>query len=182
MYNTLLQGQDPALVIEPLNGYRLKEKLPENLGIFTIPLGVAEQLTTGSDITVVSYGSTLRLAQTAAETLLPLGISAEIIDVQSLIPFDSTKVIGASVQKTNRLLVVDEDVPAGGTGYILSQLLEHQDLYQYLDSKPSLLTAKAHRPAYGTDGDYFSKPSVEDIVERVYGIMHEAKPNQFPAL
>ena len=182
MYNTLLQGQDPALVIEPLNGYRLKEKLPQNLGDFTIPLGVAEQLRTGTDITVVSYGATLRLVQTAADRLASMGINAEVIDVQSLIPFDSTAVIGASVQKTNRLLIVDEDVPGGGSAYILSQLLEKQNIYQYLDSQPCLLTAKAHRPAYGTDGDYFSKPSLEDIMEKVYAIMHEAKPNQFPAL
>ena len=182
MYNTLLQGQDPALVIEPLNGYRLKEKQPENFGEFTVPIGVAEQLRTGTDITVVSYGSTLRLVQIAAERLVKLGINAEVIDVQSLIPFDSTAVIGASVQKTNRLLIVDEDVPGGGSAYILSQLLEKQNIYQHLDSQPTLLTAKAHRPAYGTDGDYFSKPSIEDVVEKVYAIMHEVKPNQFPSL
>ncbi|NCG03743.1 MAG: transketolase [Bacteroidetes bacterium] len=182
MYNTLLQGRDPALVIEPLNGYRLKEKQPENFGEFTVPIGVAEQLRTGTDITVVSYGSTLRLVQIAAEKLVKLGINAEVIDVQSLIPFDSTAVIGASVQKTNRLLIVDEDVPGGGSAYILSQLLEKQNIYQHLDSQPTLLTAKAHRPAYGTDGDYFSKPSIEDVVEKVYAIMHEVKPNQFPAL
>ena len=182
MYNTLLQGQDPALVVEPLNGYRLKEKQPENLGEFTIPVGVAEQLRTGTDITLVSYGSTLRLVQIAAEKLATMGINAEIIDVQSLIPLDKTAVIGASVQKTSRLLIVDEDIPGGGSAYILSQLLEKQNIYQYLDSQPMLLTAKEHRPAYGTDGDYFSKPSIEDIVEKVYAIMHEAKPSQFPAL
>lgn len=182
MYNTLLQGQDPALVIEPLNGYRLKEKLPENLGEFTVPIGIAEQLTTGTDLTVVSYGSTLRLVQEAMKTLTQMGIAIEIIDVQSLIPFDVTGVIGASVQKTNRLLIVDEDVPGGGSAYILSQLLSHQDVYTHLDSEPILLTAKEHRPAYGTDGDYFSKPSLEDIVEAVYAIMHEAKPSQFPEL
>jgi len=182
MYNTLLQGHDPALVIEPLNGYRLKEKQPENLGDFTVPIGIAEQLTTGTDITVVSYGSTLRLVQAAAEKLAQMDIQVEVIDVQSLIPFDTTSVIGASVQKTNRLLIVDEDVPGGGSAYILSQLLEKQNIYQHLDSQPTLLTAKAHRPAYGTDGDYFSKPSLEDIVEKVYAMMHEAKPNQFPEL
>lgn len=182
MYNTLLEGRDPALVIEPLNGYRLKEKQPENFGEFTVPIGVAEQLRTGTDITVVSYGSTLRLVQIAAEKLVKMGINAEVIDVQSLIPFDSTAVIGASVQKTNRLLIVDEDVPGGGSAYILSQLLEKQNIYHYLDSQPTLLTAKEHRPAYGTDGDYFSKPSIEDVVEKVYAIMHEVKPNQFPAL
>ncbi|MDA1083974.1 MAG: thiamine pyrophosphate-dependent enzyme [Bacteroidetes bacterium] len=182
MYNTLLQGRDPALVIEPLNGYRLKEKQPENFGEFTVPIGVAEQLRTGTDITIVSYGSTLRLVQSAVEKLMKMDINAEVVDVQSLIPFDSTAVIGASVQKTNRLLIVDEDVPGGGSAYILSQLLAKQHIYQHLDSQPTLLTAKDHRPAYGTDGDYFSKPSVEDIVEAVYAIMHEAKPNQFPAL
>lgn len=182
MYNTLIQGRDPALVIEPLNGYRLKEKQPENFGEFTVPIGVAEQLRTGADITIVSYGSTLRLVQSAAEKLMKMDINAEVVDVQSLIPFDSTAVIGASVQKTNRLLIVDEDVPGGGSAYILSQLLEKQHIYQHLDSQPTLLTAKDHRPAYGTDGDYFSKPSIEDIVEAVYAIMHEAKPNQFPAL
>ena len=182
MYNTLLQGQDPALVIEPLNGYRLKEKQPENLGDFTVPLGIAEQLRTGNDITLVSYGSTLRLVEEAADTLAQMGITTDVIDVQSLIPFDATNIIGASVEKTNRLLIVDEDVPGGGTAYILSQLLEKQDIYTHLDSQPSLLTAKDHRPAYGTDGDYFSKPSKEDIVEAAYTIIHEANPNQFPPL
>jgi pyruvate/2-oxoglutarate/acetoin dehydrogenase E1 component len=182
MYNTLLQGQDPALVIEPLNGYRLKEKQPENLGEFTVPLGIAEQLRTGNDITMVSYGSTLRLVEEAAETLAQMGITSDVIDVQSLIPFDATNIIGASVEKTNRLLVVDEDVPGGGTAYILSQLLENQGIYPHLDSQPSLLTAKDHRPAYGTDGDYFSKPSKEDIVEAAYAIMHEANPIQYPEL
>lgn len=182
MYNTLLIGQDPALVIEPLNGYRLKEKLPDNLGTFTVPIGVAEQLNTGKDITIVSYGSTLRLVQEALIKLEQMGIYAELIDVQSLIPFDTTGVIGGSVAKTNRLLIVDEDVPGGGSAYILSQILEGQNIYEHLDSKPSLLTAKNHRPAYGTDGDYFSKPSLEDIVEAVYTIMHEAKPSQYPAL
>jgi 2-oxoisovalerate dehydrogenase E1 component len=182
MYNTLLQGQDPALVIEPLNGYRLKEKKPENLGEFTVPIGIAEQLRTGNDITMVSYGSTLRLVEEAAETLAQMHITSDVIDVQSLIPFDSTNIIGASVEKTNRLLIVDEDVPGGGTAYILSQLLEKQDIYPHLDSQPSLLTAKDHRPAYGTDGDYFSKPSKEDIVEAAYTIVHEANPNKYPAL
>ena len=182
MYNTLLQGQDPALVIEPLNGYRLKEKQPENLGNFTVPLGIAEQLRTGNDMTLVSYGSTLRLVEEAANTLAQMGITTDVIDVQSLIPFDTTNIIGASVEKTNRLLIVDEDVPGGGTAYILSQLLEKQDIYPHLDSQPNLLTAKDHRPAYGTDGDYFSKPSKEDIVEAAYAIMHEAKPNQFPSI
>jgi pyruvate/2-oxoglutarate/acetoin dehydrogenase E1 component/TPP-dependent pyruvate/acetoin dehydrogenase alpha subunit len=182
MYNTLLKGKDPALVIEPLNGYRLKEKQPENLGNFTVPIGIAEQLRTGNDITIVSYGSTLRLVEEAADTLVQMGINSDVIDVQSLIPFDATNIIGASVEKTNRLLIVDEDVPGGGTAYILSQLLEKQHIYPHLDSQPSLLTAKEHRPAYGTDGDYFSKPSKEDIIEAAYAIMHEAKPMDFPSL
>jgi pyruvate/2-oxoglutarate/acetoin dehydrogenase E1 component/TPP-dependent pyruvate/acetoin dehydrogenase alpha subunit len=182
MYNTLLKGKDPALVIEPLNGYRLKEKQPENLGNFTVPIGIAEQLRTGNDITIVSYGSTLRLVEEAADTLVQMGINSDVIDVQSLIPFDGTNIIGASVEKTNRLLIVDEDVPGGGTAYILSQLLEKQHIYPHLDSQPSLLTAKEHRPAYGTDGDYFSKPSKEDIIEAAYAIMHEAKPMDFPSL
>ena len=182
MYNTLLKGKDPALVIEPLNGYRLKEKQPENLGNFTVPIGIAEQLRTGNDITIVSYGSTLRLVEEAADTLAQMGINSDVIDIQSLIPFDATNIIGASVEKTNRLLIVDEDVPGGGTAYILSQLLEKQHIYPHLDSQPSLLTAKEHRPAYGTDGDYFSKPSKEDIIEAAYAIMHEAKPMDFPPL
>jgi len=179
MYNTLLQGYDPALVIEPLNSYRLKEKQPENLGDFTVPIGIAEQLTTGSDITVVSYGSTLRLVQAAAEKLAEMNIQVEVIDLQSLIPFDTTTVVGASVQKTNRLLIVDEDVPGGGSAYILSQLLEKQNIYQHLDSQPTLLTAKAHRPAYGTDGDYFSKPSVDVIFDEVYDLMHQVDPKKY---
>jgi pyruvate/2-oxoglutarate/acetoin dehydrogenase E1 component/TPP-dependent pyruvate/acetoin dehydrogenase alpha subunit len=182
LYNSLLKGKDPALVIEPLNGYRLKEKQPENLGNFTVPIGIAEQLRTGNDITIVSYGSTLRLVEEAADTLAQMGINSDVIDVQSLIPFDTTNIIGASVEKTNRLLIVDEDVPGGGTAYILSQLLEKQHIYPHLDSQPSLLTAKEHRPAYGTDGDYFSKPSKEDIIEAAYAIMHEAKPMDFPPL
>ena len=182
MYNTLLKGKDPALVIEPLNGYRLKEKQPENLGNFTVPIGIAEQLRTGNDITIVSYGSTLRLVEEAADTLAQMGINSDVIDIQSLIPFDATNIIGASVEKTNRLLIVDEDVPGGGTAYILSQLLEKQHIYPHLDSQPCLLTAKEHRPAYGTDGDYFSKPSKEDIIEAAYAIMHEAKPIDFPPL
>jgi pyruvate/2-oxoglutarate/acetoin dehydrogenase E1 component len=169
-------------VIEPLNGYRRKEKQPENLGTFTVPLGIAEQLRTGNDITLVSYGSTLRLVEEAADILTEMGITTDVIDVQSLIPFDATSIIGTSVEKTNRLLIIDEDVPGGGTAYILSQLLDKQDIYPHLDSQPTLLTAKDHRPAYGTDGDYFSKPSKEDIVEAAYAIMHEAKPNQFPPI
>ncbi len=181
-YNTLLTTDEPALVVECLNGYRLKEKMPSNLGAFKTPIGVVETLIEGSDITVVSYGSTLRLIEQAAKELLEVGIAVELIDAQSLLPFDINHDSVKSIQKTNRLLVVDEDVPGGASAYILQQLVEVQKGYQYLDSQPQTLTAKAHRPAYGTDGDYFSKPSVEDIYETIYGIMHEAKPGVYPSL
>lgn len=181
-YNTLLEGDDPALVVECLNGYRLKEELPTNLGDFKTPIGVVETVKEGKDMTVVSYGSTLRLVEEAAKDLLQVGIDIEIIDAQSLLPFDLNHDCVKSVAKTNRLLVVDEDLPGGATAYILQEILEKQNGYQYLDSKPQTLTSKAHRPAYGTDGDYFSKPSTEDIFEKVYSIMHEYNPEQFPSL
>ncbi|KRB59152.1 thiamine pyrophosphate-dependent enzyme [Flavobacterium sp. Root186] len=181
-YNTLLECDEPALVIECLNGYRLKEKTPLNFGEFKTPIGVVETLKEGADITLVSYGSTLRLVQQAAEELLVLGIDCEIIDIQSLLPFDINKDIVKSVAKTNRLLVIDEDVPGGASAYILQQILEEQDAYKYLDSKPQTLAAKAHRPAYGTDGDYFSKPSAEDIFEKIYSMMNEVNPSKFPSL
>lgn len=181
-YNTLLQGDEPALVVECLNGYRLKEKMPANLGEFTTPLGEVEIIREGTDITVVSYGSTLRLIQQAAAELQELGINVEIIDVQSLLPFDLNHDIVKSIAKTNRLLVIDEDVPGGASSYILQQIIEEQNAYAYLDSAPSTLTAKAHRPAYGTDGDYFSKPNVEDIVEKIYQLFSEVDPDQYPAL
>lgn len=181
-YNTLLQADEPALVVECLNGYRLKEKLPDNLGEFRTPIGVVETLKEGIDITLVSYGSTLRLVEEAAVDLEKVGISAEVIDVQSLLPFDLNKDIVKSVVKTNRLLVIDEDVPGGASAYILQQILEEQNGYIHLDSKPQTLCAKAHRPAYGTDGDYFSKPSAEDIFEKVYAIMHESNTEKFPQL
>lgn len=181
-YNTLLETDEPALVVECLNGYRLKEKMPSNLGEFKTPLGVVETLKEGKDITLVSYGSTLRLVEQAAKELLEIGIDAEIIDIQSLLPFDLNHDIVKSVAKTNRLLVIDEDVPGGASAYILQQIVDEQNAYKHLDSKPETLTAKAHRPSYGTDGDYFSKPSSEDIFEKVYAIMHEAKPNEYPQL
>ena len=181
-YNTLLAGDDPALVIECLNGYRLKEELPTNLGDFKTPIGIVETVKEGKDITVVSYGSTLRLVQDAAKDLAQVGIDVEIIDAQSLLPFDVTHDCVKSVAKTNKLLVVDEDVPGGASAYILQEILENQNGYQYLDSKPATLTSKAHRPAYGTDGDYFSKPSIEDIFEKVYDIMHEFNPQKFKSL
>jgi pyruvate/2-oxoglutarate/acetoin dehydrogenase E1 component/TPP-dependent pyruvate/acetoin dehydrogenase alpha subunit len=181
-YNTLLETDEPALVIECLNGYRLKEKMPTNLGEFKTPIGVVETIKTGSDITIVSYGSTLRIIEQAAKELQEIGIDAEIIDAQSLLPFDINHDCVKSVMKTNRLLVVDEDVPGGASAYILQQIIDEQNGYNHLDSQPQTLTSKAHRPAYGTDGDYFSKPSAEDVFEKVYAIMHEAKPEQFPSL
>ncbi len=171
LYNTLLQADEPALVIECLNGYRLKEKLPTNLAAFTVPLGHVETLRPGSDLTLVTYGSMCRLALEAAERLAALDVEIEIIDVQTLLPFDRAKDCLASVQRTNRLLVVDEDVDGGATAYLLQKIVEDQGAFQYLDAAPATLTAKAHRPAYGSDGDYFSKPSVEDIVDTVLEVV-----------
>lgn len=179
-YNTLLNGDDPALVIEPLNAYRSKEALPENLAEFQLPLGVPEVVTEGNDLTLVSYGSTCNIAEQAVKMLDDMGVSVELIDVRTLLPFDLNHIIADSLEKTNRLLVVDEDVPGGASAFILQQILETQGGYFHLDSKPETLTAKAHRPAYGTDGDYFSKPSLEDIVEKAYEMMHEADPSRFP--
>ena len=181
-YNTLLETDEPALVIECLNGYRLKEKMPTNLGAFKTPIGVVETIKEGADITLVSYGSTLRLVEQAAKELEATGISAEIIDIQSLLPFDINHDIVKSVAKTNRLLVIDEDVPGGASAYILQEIIENQKAYKHLDSEPQTLASQAHRPAYGTDGDYFSKPSVEDIYEKVYAIMNEANPAKYPSL
>ena len=181
-YNTLLETDEPALVIECLNGYRLKEKMPTNLGEFKTPIGVVETIKEGTDITWVSYGSTLRIVEEAAKELQQAGINAEIIDVQSLLPLDINHDIVKSVAKTNRLLVIDEDVPGGASAYILNQIIDVQGGYKYMDSKPQTLSAKDHRPPYGTDGDYFSKPSAEDVYEKVYEIMHEANPSEFPKL
>ncbi len=181
-YNTLLKADEPALVIECLNGYRLKEKMPVNIGEFTTPIGVVETIKEGTDLTIVSYGSTLRLVEQAAKELLETGIDVEIIDAQSLLPFDKNHDCVKSLHKTNRLLVVDEDVPGGASAYILQQIVDTQEGYRYLDSKPETLASKAHRPAYGTDGDYFSKPSAEDIFEKVYAIMNEVNPTKYPSL
>jgi pyruvate/2-oxoglutarate/acetoin dehydrogenase E1 component len=178
-YNTLLEGQDPAIVIEPLNGYRLKEKLPDNIGEFRLPLGIPEILNKGSDITVITYGSTVRIAVEAVKHLAAHDISVELIDVQTLIPFDINKVILESVKKTNRILFLDEDVPGGTTAYMMQEVLEKQGAWQFLDSPPKTLTAKEHRPAYTTDGDYFSKPSAEDIFDVIYGMMKEAIPEKY---
>jgi pyruvate/2-oxoglutarate/acetoin dehydrogenase E1 component len=181
-YNTLLEGDDPALIIECLNGYRLKEKMPTNLGEFKTPIGVVETIKEGTDITLISYGSTLNMVEKASKELLEVGIDAEIIDIQSMLPLDINHDILKSIKKTNRFMVIDEDVPGGASAYILNEILNIQNAYQYLDSQPRTLTAKAHRPAYGTDGDYFSKPSLEDIFEAVYRVMHEVSPEDYPKL
>ncbi|EIJ40211.1 alpha-ketoacid dehydrogenase subunit alpha/beta [Galbibacter orientalis] len=181
-YNTLMESEEPALVIESLNGYRLKEKLPSNLGALRTPIGVIETIKEGTDITIVSYGSTLRIVEQVAKELLEVDINAEIIDAQTLLPFDINHDTVKSIKKTNRLLVIDEDVPGGCSAYILQEIVENQNGYQYLDSAPQTLTAKAHRPAYASDGDYFSKPNAEDIFEKVYEIMHEANPTKYPKL
>lgn len=181
-YNTLLECDEPALIVENLNGYRLKEKFPNNLGEFKTPIGVVETIRTGKDITVVSYGSTLKLVEDVVNSLKQVDIDIEIIDVQSLLPFDTNKDVLKSIQKTSRLIVIDEDVPGGASAYLLDEILGKQNAYEYLDSKPVTLTAKPHRAAYGTDGDYFSKPNEEDIFEAIYRIMHEANPTKYKSL
>ena len=181
-YNTLLQSDDPALVIECLNGYRLKERLPDNIGEFTLPLGICEVLREGTDLTVVTYGSMCRIVMTAAEELQQAGISVEVIDVQSLLPFDINHVITNSIKKTNHIIFMDEDVPGGATAFMMQQVIEGQGSFQYLDSPPLTLTAKEHRPAYGSDGDYFSKPNQEDVYDKIYVMMSDADPERFPPL
>ena len=181
-YNMLMKIKQPALVIESLNGYRVKEKMPLNLGEFTVPIGKIETILDGKDITVISYGSTLRIVENTAKRLLQEGISVEIIDLQCLIPFDIKNEIKESIRKTNRLLIIDEDVPGGASAYILHELVSKQNIFNLLDSAPKLLTAKAHRPAYGGDGDYFSKPSEDDIFDAAYEIMNECDPNKYPLI
>ncbi|NDB34164.1 MAG: hypothetical protein EB023_02200 [Flavobacteriia bacterium] len=181
-YNTLMASDEPALVIEPLNGYRTKERMPNNLGEFCLPLGKIDVMAEGTDLTLVSYGSTLNLCIQALPILEELGISVELLDAQTLLPFDLSHDIVKSLQKTNRLLIVDEDVSAGATAYILEKILVEQGGYYHLDEAPQTLSAKDHRPAYGSDGDYFSKPSIDDIVEKVYEMMSKANPSAFPAL
>lgn len=181
-YNTLLEADDPALVIEPLNGYRLKEKLPDNLGDFKVPLGIPEILREGDDVTLVTYGSCVRIAQEAVEQLAEFGISVELIDVQTLLPFDIPNIIVDSIKKTSRIAFFDEDVPGGATAFMMQKVLEERGGFFYLDSKPQTITAKEHRPAYTTDGDYFSNPNAEDVFETVYSIMHEANPKRYPQL
>jgi 2-oxoisovalerate dehydrogenase E1 component len=181
-YNTLLAGDDPGLVIEPLNGYRLKEPRPENMGEFRVELGVPEILREGTDLTLLTYGSCCRIATDACLELEHQGISVEVIDVQTLLPFDRYEMISGSLEKTGKLLVLDEDVPGGASAYILQQVLEKQAAFRYLDAEPRTLTAKDHRPAYGSDGDYFSKPSVDDVYETVWAMMNEYNPGRYPAL
>lgn len=181
-YNTLMQGDDPGLIIEPLNAYRLKEKMPSNLGEFTVPLGVPKIIQEGEDITLVSYGSTLNIVESVLPNLNEMGISAELIDVRTLLPFDKNRMILESLKKTNRILFIDEDVPGGATAYMMQRVIDEDGGFHYLDSEATCLTAKAHRPAFGSDGDYFSKPSAEDIIEKVYEIMHTANPGKYPAL
>ena len=180
MYNTLLRSDEPAVVVECLNGYRLKEKMPTNVGDFMVPIGVAELIREGRDITVVSYGATLRVVQEAAIELEKLGISIEIIDAQCLQPFDRTEICRQSLEKTNKLLVVDEDMPGGAAAFITQEILEKQNGYYLLDGQPRTLTAKANRPPYGSDGDYFTKPSVDDVVEMAYEMMREYNEKAFP--
>ena len=181
-YNTILKSDDPALIIECLNGYRLKEKQPDNLGEFTVPVGKIEVTKEGTDVTLVTYGSTWRLVMEAAQELEKIGISAEVIDIQSLIPFDLSHEISESVKKTNRLVVIDEDVEGGATAFILQQILEKQKAFRYLDSDPLTISAENHRAPYASDGDYFSKPSVDDMVEKIYGLFTESNPEKFPKI
>jgi len=180
MYNTLLLGEDPAVVIESLNGYRLKEKMPENIGEFTVPLGVPEVLVEGKDVTVLTYGSCVREAEKACKKLKQVGIEVELIDVQTLLPFDRNHLCLHSVKKTNRIVFMDEDVPGGASAYMMQEVLEKQKAYFHLDSAPVTLTAKCHRTAYGSDGDYFTKPTAQDLFEKVYELMHESDPEKYP--
>jgi pyruvate/2-oxoglutarate/acetoin dehydrogenase E1 component len=173
MYNTLLQSNDPGLMIECLNGYRLKEKLPSNLLEFNVPLGIPEIINEGSDITIVSYGSTLRIIQSAVNALEESGISCEVIDVQTLLPFDLNHMILESLKKTNRIVFLDEDVPGGAAAYMFNKVMEEQGGYRFLDVAPRTITGKAHRPAYGSDGDYFSKPNAEEIEAVIRSMMAE---------
>jgi len=182
MYNTLLRADEPALVVECLNGYRIKEKMPQNIGEFTVPLGQPDILRYGEDATLVTYGSCCRIALEACERLAEHGIRVELIDIQTLLPFDLHHRIAESLAETNRLVILDEDVPGGASAFMLQQILEQQNAYRYLDSAPLTITAKAHRPAYGSDGDYFSKPSVDEVFERIYQLMHESNPQRWPSL
>ncbi|HOU42331.1 MAG TPA: transketolase C-terminal domain-containing protein, partial [Promineifilum sp.] len=180
-YNTLLRGDEPGLVVEVLNGYRLKEHLPANIGDITVPLGVPEVLREGDDITLVTYGAACRIAVEAAEALAAVGIAVEIIDVQTLLPFDRYGHIVESLRKTNRVVFLDEDMPGGATAYMLREVLETQGGFQWLDAEPRTISAQPHRPAYGSDGAYFSKPNAEDVFAVLYDMMNEANPTRFPS-
>ncbi|MEZ5071842.1 MAG: transketolase C-terminal domain-containing protein, partial [Bacteroidales bacterium] len=182
MYNTLLQGDDPALVIEPLKGYGLRENRPDNMGQFRVPLGVPEVLRKGDDLTLVTYGSCVRIAERALDQLADFNVHVELIDVQTLLPFDVSNVILESVRKTNRVVFFDEDVPGGATAYMMQKVLEEQGAWVHLDAQPRTISAHEHRPAYSSDGDYFSNPNAEDVFEVIYGIMHESDPQTFPAI
>jgi pyruvate/2-oxoglutarate/acetoin dehydrogenase E1 component len=179
-YNTLLKSDEPAIVVEVLNGYRVKEKLPENIGEMTVPLGVPEVIRKGSDVTVVTYGACCRIVNEAADKLSKVGIELEVFDVQSLMPFDIHSMIVESLKKTNRILFVDEDVPGGTTAYMMQEVIERQGGYFHLDSPAKTLSATAHRPAYGSDGDYWSKPNVETVFDAVYEMMSEVDPTAYP--
>ena len=181
MYSTLLQGSDPAIVIECLNGYRRKEHMPTNVGEYAVPLGVPEVIRSGSDVTMVSYGSTLHEVMQAAAVLEQLDIDVEVVDVQTLLPFDLEHSILRSVQKTSRVIFIDEDVPGGASAFMMREVLEVQGAYEYLDAKPICITASSHRSAYGSDGDYFTKPSSDQIVETTYRMMQESDPQGYPA-
>ena len=181
-YNTLLESDDPAIVVECLNGYRLKEKLPSNLSQIRTPIGIPEITQSGTDITIVTYGSTWRIVNAAAKELQKIGISCEVIDVQSLLPFDVNHKIVESIAKTNKVLFVDEDVSSGATAYMMQKVVEEQKAYFHLDCQPQTLSAKDHRPAYGEDGDYFSKPNSDDVFDKVYSIMNEYNPSKFTTI
>ena len=181
-YNTMMVSDDPALIIEPLNGYRLKERLPDNVGEFRLPLGKPEILNEGSDITLVTYGSCVRIAQDAVNQLREFSISCELIDVQSLLPFDLNNTIVESIKKTNKVVFFDEDVPGGATAYMMQKVLEEQKGYNYLDAEPRTVTAKEHRAAYSNDGDYFSNPNAEDVFDAVYNVMHDVNPTKYPKI
>jgi len=181
-YNTLLKADEPALVVEVLNGYRVKERLPDNVGEFTVPLGVPEVIRSGGDVTVVTYGACCRIVMDAADKLSKAGIEIEVVDVQSLLPFDIHSMIVESLKKTNRVIFIDEDVPGGTSAYMMQEVIEKQSGYFHLDSPARTLSGKAHRPAYGSDGDYWSKPSVETVFDAIYEMMNEVNPNQYPKI
>jgi len=181
-YNTMLKSDDPALIIEPLNGYRLKERLPENIGEFTVPLGVSEVVMEGGDVTIVTYGSMVRIVMDAVNQLQDVGISCEVIDVQTLLPFDLKHIIVESLKNTNRIVFADEDVPGGASAFMMQKVIEDQKGYRYLDSQPVTITGKEHRPAYASDGDYFSKPNAEEVFDKVYALMSEFDPERFPEI